>query len=93
MNETLDLFWGRALKIARHYDTDGLIFADLTGMADDFSASFHEAIADAPEDKRQRAIAALQTKLNDAGSSDRYAGRCNEAFTELAASLNRIPIY
>ncbi|WJJ93874.1 hypothetical protein [Neopusillimonas aromaticivorans] len=44
MNETLDLFRGRALKIARQYDTDHMTFADLTGMADDYAAAFHEAL-------------------------------------------------
>lgn len=93
MNETLDLFRGRALKIARQYDTDHMTFADLTGMADDYAAAFHEALGNSPDEIRQQAATRLQEKLLQDSNASGHSTKISEALLELAASLNRIPIY
>ena len=93
MNDTLELFRGRALKIARHYDTDHMIFADLTGLADDYAAAFNEALSDCPEDLRNHTAQLLQQKLLEASDNTMHSPKASEALVELAACLNRIPIY
>ena len=93
MNETLELFRGRAIKIARDYDTDHMIFADLTGLADDYAAAFHEALSSHPEELRNHTTQTLQQKLLEASDNAMHSPKASEALVELAACLNRIPIY
>jgi len=93
MHETLDLFWGRALKIARHYDTDQMTFADLAGLADDFAANFQETLGELGDEQRLQTTNHLQQKLIKGSTDQSHSQSVNEALEELAASLSRIPIY
>ncbi|HEY9280514.1 MAG TPA: hypothetical protein VIP51_10620 [Eoetvoesiella sp.] len=93
MNELVEDFWTRALKIARQYEAGEVDFADLTGLGEEFAASFTEGIAELPEQARAPTCSALENVLQTAITSKEESSNASEALNELLMSINRTPIY
>lgn len=93
MNQLIEEYWNRALKIARQYETGEVDFADLTGFSEEFAASFSQQLGDLPEPQRASASSALESTLEAAITSNTETGNASEALSELLISLNRTPIY
>lgn len=93
MNEIIEQYWARALKITRQYESGEVNFADLTGLGDEFAASFVEDISEIPEPLRATYCASLDTKLGTALTHSNQDSHAAQAFAELRMSINRTPIY
>lgn len=93
MNEIIEQYWARALKITRQYESGEVNFADLTGLGDEFAASFIEELNDMPEPLRARYCAGLETKLSTAIAQSDLDSHAGQALSELRVSINRTPIY
>ncbi|RII81965.1 hypothetical protein [Neopusillimonas maritima] len=93
MKKLVEEFWGRALKIAHHYESDQLTFADLTGLVDDYSAAFHESLSGIPDSDRLACCLLLEQRLLNSANNKSHTDTVNSALAELAGSVNRIPIY
>lgn len=93
MNKVVEQFWGRALKIAHHYESDQITFADLNGLVDDYSAAFHETLSTISDAERSKCSALLEERVRVSANDKTHSPTVNEALTELAGSVNRIPIY
>ncbi|MDX3896080.1 MULTISPECIES: hypothetical protein [Pusillimonas] len=93
MNEIIEQYWARALKITRQYEAGEVNFADLTGLGDEFAASFIEQLNEMPEPLRARYCAGLETKLSTAIAQNGPESPAAQAFNELRVSITRTPIY
>ncbi|MBC7204682.1 MAG: hypothetical protein H5U29_14450 [Pusillimonas sp.] len=93
MEKLVEEFWGRALKIAHHYESDQLTFADLTGLLDDYSAAFHKTLSGMPDADRLECCSLLEQRLLRSANNKSHTDTINSALAELASSVNRIPIY
>ena len=93
MNQLAEEFWDRALKIARQYEGGEVDFADLTGLSEEFAASFLQELTQLPETQRGPACLALENTLETAIDSRNETSNASEALNELLISLNRTPIY
>ncbi len=93
MNEIIEQYWARALKITRQYESGEVNFADLTGLGDEFAASFIEQLNEMPEPLRARYCAGLETKLSTAIAHNGPDSNAGQAFNELRVSITRTPIY
>jgi len=93
MNQIVDQYWPRALKIAREYEIGEVNFADLTGLSEEFAASFIEQLNAMPEPLRAAQCAGLEAKLTEAITSNGTESGAGQALSELLVSINRTPIY
>ena len=93
MNDIIEQYWTRALKITRQYESGEVNFADLNGLSDEFAASFTEMLNDIPEHQRARYCAGLETRLSAAIDKNDQESQAGQALTELRLSINRTPIY
>lgn len=93
MNELIEQYWARALKITRQYESGEVNFADLTGLGDEFAASFIEELNDLPEPARARYCAGLEAKLSTAIAQKELESQAAQALSELRVSITRTPIY
>lgn len=93
MNELIEQYWARALKITRQYESGEVNFADLTGLGDEFAASFIEELNEMPEPLRAQYCAGLETKLGAAIAKNGSDSHASQALNELRVSINRTPIY
>ncbi|CAM5412000.1 hypothetical protein [Eoetvoesiella caeni] len=93
MNALVEQYWARALKIARQHETGEIDFADLTGLSDEYSASFTEQLNELPEALRTAQGTALEAKLQQAIGDDNTSEHTRQALNELLISINRTPIY
>jgi len=93
MNELVEQYWSRALKIARQYDTGEVDFADLTGLGEEFAASFTDQINGFPEPLRATYCTGLESKLSAAINANGHESSAGQALNELLVSINRTPIY
>jgi len=93
MNEIIEQYWARALKITRQYESGDVNFADLTGLGDEFAASFIENLNDMPEPLRADYCAGLEARLSTAIAQNGHDSHAGQALNELRVSINRTPIY
>lgn len=93
MNQLIEEYWNRALKIARQYEAGEVDFADLTGFSEEFAASFTQQLGNLPEPQRASASSALENTLETAITSKTETSNASEALNELLISINRTPIY
>lgn len=93
MNEIIEQYWARALKITRQFESGEVNFADLTGLGDEFAASFIEELSDMPEPIRAQYCAGLEAKLSTAIAKNAMESKAAQALNELRLSINRTPIY
>lgn len=93
MNEIIEQYWARALKITRQYESGDVNFADLTGLGDEFAASFIETLGEVPEPLRADYYTGLETRLNTAIAQSDPESQAGQALSELRVSINRTPIY
>lgn len=93
MNALVEQYWARALKIARQHETGEIDFADLTGLSDEFAASFTEQLNELPEALRTAQGTALEAKLQQALADSNISEHLSQALNELLISINRTPIY
>lgn len=93
MNQIIEQYWARALKITRQYESGEVNFADLTGLGDEFAASFVEELNEFPEPLRATYCANLDMKLGAALTSSSQDSHAAQALNELRVSINRTPIY
>jgi len=93
MNEIIEQYWARALKITRQYEAGEVNFADLTGLGDEFAASFIEQLNEVPEPVRARCCAGLETRLSTAIAQNGPESPAALALNELRLSITRTPIY
>lgn len=93
MNAFVERYWARALKITRQYETGEFAFADLTGMGEEFAASFTEEISELPEPTRNATTTAMEAKLHQAMTASDISENASQALGELLVSINRTPIY
>jgi hypothetical protein len=92
MNELVEEFAHQAADIAQQYESGAVNFADLTGLGEEFAASFAERIAELPEAGRAASCSTLENVLQAAISSGEKSDQAREALNELLLSLNRTPI-
>lgn len=93
MNETIEQYWARALKITRQYESGDVNFADLAGLSDEFAASFIETLSEMPEPLRASHCAGLETRLSTAIAKNDPDTPATQALNELRVSILRTPIY
>lgn len=93
MESISEQYWGRALKLARQYESGQVAFADLTGLVDEFSAAFFEEIGGLSPSLRSACIKDLESRLTTAVNSESQSAPCRDAMSEMLVALNRIPIY
>jgi len=94
MNALVDQFWARSLKIAHQYDAGELVFADLTGLSEEFAASLNETLGELPEPIRSSQLSALEAKLQqEQEKRGKESPAIQEALNELLVSITRTPIY
>ncbi|HUH86632.1 MAG TPA: hypothetical protein VL003_01095 [Pusillimonas sp.] len=93
MNELIEQYWARALKITRQYESGDVNFADLTGLGEEFAASFIEQLNELPEPLRATYCAGLETRLSTAIAQNGPDSPASQALGELRVSINRTPIY
>ncbi len=93
MENISEQYWGRALKLARQYESGQVEFADLTGLIDEFSAAFFEEIGGLSPSMRSACSKDLESRLTTAMNSEGQSLPCREAMSEILVALNRIPIY
>ncbi len=93
MNQIVEQYWPRALKIVREYETGDVNFADLTGLGEEFAASFIEQLNTLPEPQRAAQCAGLEAKLTEAIHANGEESNTGQALSELLVSINRTPIY
>ena len=86
-------FFDQALELARQYQDGDVDFADLTGLCEEFAASFAERLTEQAESERASVTAKLEEVLLSAISSPNEPEKVKEALKELQTSLNRTPIY
>ena len=86
-------FFDQALELASQYDNGDVNFADLTGLSEEFAASFAERLTEQAESERAGVTAKLEEVLLSAISSPNEPDKVKEALKELQTSLNRTPIY
>ena len=93
MNQIIEQYWARALKITRQYESGEVNFADLTGLGDEFAASFIEDLNEVPESERAQCSTGLEAKLSIAITQNGPDSQAGQAFTELREAITRTPIY
>lgn len=93
MENISEQYWGRALKLARQYESGQVAFADLTGLIDEFSAAFFDEIGGLSPSMRSTCIKDLESRLTTAANSESQSPPCRDAISEMLVALNRIPIY
>ena len=93
MNALVGQYWARALKIARQYEAGDFAFADLTGLGEEFAASFTEQINELPEATRNAQAAAMEAKLQQGLAASGISENASQALNELLVSITRTPIY
>jgi len=92
MDNVVEQYWGRALKIARQYENAQVAFADLTGLIDEFAAAFFDELNSLTPSARAECSRGLEARLQ-AAVAETDSQRCREALEEMLVSLNRTPIY
>lgn len=93
MNEVVEKYWPRALKLVRQYETEEWAFADLTGFVEEFAEQYASHVNQLPESQRALSNSALEAEIKTAMRSASADSKTSQALSELLISINRCPIY
>lgn len=93
MNEIVEEYWPRALKLVHQYDTEELAYADLAGFVEEFAEQYTSQVNLLPKPQRALANSTLEAEIKTALRSVSTDSKASLALSELLISIDRCPIY
>jgi len=93
MHQLTQQYWSRAQKIAQQYQQQEINFADLTGLADTFAATFANDTQSLARPEQTTIYQTLESTLTQAIQELDDDSAVAQALNELLIALTRTPIY